>query len=560
MSLRHRPARRALTGVGVAVALLAGCTPGDDLPAPRAAADAAREGGTLVVGIGRPGSVDPLDAYEPNGLLIARTMCDTLIEIDPRDGSLEPGLASSWEVQDNGTQLSLRIRKGARFSDGRKVTARDVAYSLSRAASPSFAGRSAELLSPIAGWPELRGEADSRDPRARKELLGVRALTSDTVRVDLRFPLADAIRLFAHPVTAPVSRPATEADPEGGAARPVCSGPYRLAQPWKAAATTIALERVPGYTGRSAVRTNGGAGYAARIEFVVEGGPDAGAGRVHVVVPPPGSTAAPAPGSERVTGPSPGIELIGLPAGTTSPFRDATVRRALSLALDREKLAAAVGSGARAPARGFVPPALPGVHRRGACGERITAGPDAARARGLLAEAPVELNAGPLRLFYNDEGRNKALAEEVAAQWRDSLGLQIQAAPIPFEELLTAATTGSGVAGPFRISWSAPYPSADALLAPLFSGGATNQANLGRWNDPVWDRSLNREARKAGDEDDRRLQYQQLEDRLCETMPAIPLLWEQAVVDVRPDAVAAPDGTYIDPLTGLPDLRNLWLR
>lgn len=557
-----RIGRRSAVVVVVIAALVAACTPGDDLPPPRAAAGGAREGGTLVVGIGRPGSIDPLDAYEPNGLLIARTMCDTLIEIDPRDGSLEPGIASSWEVQDNGTQLSLRIRKGARFSDGRKVTARDVAYSLSRAASPSFAGRSADLLSPIYGWPELRGETDSRDPRARKELLGVRALTSDTVRIDLRFPLADAVRLFAHPVTAPVSRQATESDPNGGAARPVCSGPYRLAKPWTAAATAIALERVPGYRGRSAVRTNGGSGYAERIELVVAGGPEAAtlASRAQLIVPPPGETAAPSAGFERVTGPAPGIELIGLPAGTTSPFRDATVRRALSLALDRDRLAAAVGSGARVPARGFIPPAFPGVHRRGACGERITAGADGARAMAMLEQAPVELNTGPLRLFYNDEGRNKALAEEVAAQWRDNLGLQIQAAPVPFEELLTTATTGSGMTGPFRISWSAAYPSADALLAPLFSGGATNQANLGRWNDPVWDRTLNREARKAGDEDDRRLQYQQLEDRLCETLPAIPLLWEQAILDVRPDAVAAPARTYLDPLTGLPDLRNLWLR
>lgn len=553
--------RAALAIVLVAVALLAACTPGDDLPPPAAAAAGAREGGTLVAGIGRPGSVDPLDAYEPNGLLIARTMCDTLVEIDPRDGSIEPGLASSWEVQDNGTQLSLRIREGARFSDGRKVTARDVAYSLSRAASPSFAGRSADLLSPIFGWPELRGEAESRDPRARKELLGVRALTSDTVRIDLRFPLADAIRLFAHPVTAPVSRQATESNPDLGASRPVCSGPYRLARPWTASDTTIALERVPGYTGRSAVRTNGGAGYAARIELVVAGGPEAGAlpNRAQLIVPPPGETVAPPPGFERVAGPAPGIELIGLPAGTTSPYRDATVRRALSLALDRERLATSVGSGARVPARGFVPPALAGVHRRGACGERITAGPDGARAKAMLEQAPVELNTGTLRLFYNDEGRNKALAEEVAAQWRDNLGLQIQAAPVPFDEMLTAATSGAGLTGPFRISWSAPYPSADALLAPLFSGGATNQANLGRWNDPAWDRSLNREARKAGDEDDRRLQYQQLEDRLCETMPAIPLLWEQAILDVRTGAVASPGGTYLDPLTGLPDLRNLWL-
>jgi ABC-type oligopeptide transport system substrate-binding subunit len=537
---------RRWLALGAAVVLFGACTRGSTTAHPLAAATGSRAGGTLTVGFGRPGSVDPLDAYEPNGLLIARTMCDTLLEIDPRTGSLRPGLASSWEIQDNGTQFSMRLRKGARFSDGRKVTAADVAFSLSRAANPAFAGRAAELLSPIVGWPELRGETKSSNPRTRKELVGVRALTSDTVRIDLRFPLADAIRLFTHPVTAPVSKRATEADPDRAAAQPTCAGPYRLAQPWTASASTIVLERVRSYDARSTTRTRGGAGYADRIEFLVGEAP------ADVVVPHP--TDATRAGMERVSGPAPGAEFVGLPAGTTSPFRERVVREALSAALDRERLTTVVGADSRAPALGFLPPSL---GRTTSCGDRVPLRADVTRAKALLGGAHIELTSQAMQLFFNDDGRNRTLVEDVAAQWRDALGLNVQTVALPFDELVSKATLGAGMPGPFRVSWSAAYPSADAQLAPLFSGGATSQANFGRWSDPQWDRSLNREARKADNEADRRVQYQRLQDRLCQTLPAIPLLWQRAILDVNPARVG---GTFLDPVTGAPNPREIWVR
>lgn len=544
---------RRLAAALALLALAAACTPGGDGGAAAPAAAGSRVGGTLVVAVGQPGSVDPLDAYEPNGLLIARTMCDTLVDIDPRSGEVVPGLAESWTISDRGAQISFRIRDGARFSDGSRVTAEDVVYSLSRAASPGFAGRSADLLEPIAGWPAMRGAEKSGDPRARRRLLGVQAVTGDTVRILLQRSQADAVGLFSHPVTAPVSRDATRADPDRATRQPVCSGPYRLDRPWSPADRSIVLSAVPGYRGRSSVRGRGGAGYAARIELRVGGGAAAAA-----VDTRGGSD--PAPGLARMTGPSPGAELIGLPQGQTSPYRLAGVRQALSLALDRTRLVERTGSGRREVARGFIPPTLAGTFRPAACGSAAPARADVARAKRLLAQSTVDLGTAPVRITFNDEGTNRAVAEEVAAQWRENLDLAVDVRAVPFPEMLSAATSGSGLAGPFRISWAAAYPSADAHLVPLFAAGSTNQANLGRWNDPQLERSLSREARRAGDDGDRRLAHRRLEDRLCETMPAIPLTWAVAVVDVDRAAVAAAGDRFLDPTTGLADLRQIWLK
>jgi ABC-type oligopeptide transport system substrate-binding subunit len=544
---------RRLAAAVASAALLLACTPGGDGGAGAPAAAGSHVGGTLVVAVGEPGSVDPLDAYEPNGLLIARTMCDTLIDVDPRTGAIRPGLASSWTISDHGSQMSFRIRKGARFSDGRRVTADDVVYSLSRAASPGFAGRAADLLEPIAGWPEMRGVKKSSDPRVRRRLLGVQAVTGDTVRVLLQRSQADAINLFSHPVTAPVSRHATAADPDRAARQPVCSGPYRLDRPWSPGDTSLVLSAVRSYRGRSPVRGRGGAGYAARIEVRI--GPQAAGAALDSR-----GGAAPAPGLTRVTGPAPGAELIGLPQGQSSPYRLAAIRRALSLALDRTRLVERTGGGRRQVARGFIPPTVAGTHRAAPCRTVIPAAADVARARALLGGAAVDLRAAPIRLTYNDEGTNRAVVEDVAAQWRENLGLTVEVRAVPFAEMLSAAAAGSGLPGPFRISWAAAYPSADAHLAPLFSAGATNLANLGRWNDPQLERALAREARRAGDAGDRRLAYRLIEQRLCQTMPAIPLTWARAAVDVDLARVAAPAGRFLDPTTGLPDLRQVWLR
>lgn len=551
----------AATVAGVmAAAVLAGCSPGDGGgPQGRAAADGAEVGGTLRVAIGRPGSVDPLDAYEPDGLLVAATMCDTLVELDPRTGELAPGLAESWTVLDEGTRISFRLRRSARFSDGRRIRPEDVVASLTRAASPAFAGRAAPLLSGIAGFDDLQREVQAVDSRRRLRLSGVRSLSQDTVQVSFAEPSADAVRLFTHPVTSPVSRRSIEDDPAAAARQPVCSGPYRLVEPWSPGASTFTLERVPGFEGRSTTASRGGAGYVERIEVQV-----AAAGAVPEGVDVVAGTAvgpAPPPGLERRTGPSPAVEYLALPHGPSSPFGELGLRRAVDLALDRSRLAEVAGA-AVAPATSFLPPTLPATARPDPCGaDRLRPTADPAGARALLDAAGADPAALSLRLATNDDGTNRAVVEEMATQLRANLGATVEVTVTPFEELLAAATTGTGLEGPVRVSWAAPYPSADAHLAPLFLGSATTAANLGRWDDPVWDRLLVEEARESGDDGDRVLLHRRLEDRLCELLPSLPLVRALARADVAARVGSAlPGGTPLDPLTGRVALRELHLR
>src|SRR5688572_5213534 len=132
-----RSLRGATIFVASAALVTAACA--RDAGGPTSAPGGAEFGGTLSVVVGAIGSIDPASAYEPNGELVARTMCDTLLQADPVTGELKPGLADSWLVSDDGVRITVRISRRARFSDGSKVDASDVVRSLTRAASPELA-------------------------------------------------------------------------------------------------------------------------------------------------------------------------------------------------------------------------------------------------------------------------------------------------------------------------------------------------------------------------------------------------------------------------------------
>lgn len=536
----------------------------------RPAADGVERGGTLRIAIGIPGSIEPSNAYEPNGAFVARTMCDSLLAADPVTGDLRPAIAESWQVSDDGSRINLKLRKDATFSSGRQVTPDDVVWSLSRAASAAYAGQAADLLSPIAGFAVIRGNEEAETERDREQLAGVRQSTSSAVEIHLAAPAADYLTVLTHPVAAPLDREAAEADPEGFARAPVCSGPYRVREPASTAdGSVIRLERTPGFEGRGTAYVAGGAGFADEIELHVRADQTAAAADVAsgaldaVALTSPSEAPA---GTEVVSGPSPRMELLALPQGATGPFGERGLRVALSQAIDRERLAADVHGGARAAATRFLPPALGTANldtdddRGGApCRSTVPPSGDVDAARRTLAEAGIDLRQTPLTLTVNGDHDNVRMAEAVAAQWRDAFALDVKVETVTYDALLAKAEQGA-FTNPFRVSWTAPVVSADAWLRPLFHTGASNLGNLGRYGNPDFDRLLDEEAREASELDDRRLAYLRAEALLCREVPAIPLTTDVAHFAIRPDRLQKAGETWVDTTTGDLNLREIAVR
>src|SRR3954451_20101689 len=120
----------------------------DLAPRPVAAVSDATTGGTITVGIAAPISIDPalVSPADPSGSLVVRTMCDSLMSTDPVTGELRPDIASSVLVGGDGTILTVRLRRGVRFTDGSALTAADVAAALTRVARPEVASANAPML------------------------------------------------------------------------------------------------------------------------------------------------------------------------------------------------------------------------------------------------------------------------------------------------------------------------------------------------------------------------------------------------------------------------------
>jgi oligopeptide transport system substrate-binding protein len=498
----------------------------------------------LRVAIGAIGTVDPADAANPAETLVARTLCDSLLRVDPVTGELRAGLVRSWLVSDGGRRLTLRLRHGVRFSNGQRVTADDAAYALSRAASESFAGSQAALLEPVEGYDEIHGDRDATSSRHRRRLAGVTVVSEGSLEIALRRPDAEFLRVLAAPVAAPVPRRLATRAPEQFHDRPVCAGPYRLADAWHPGAPVITLHSM------------GGRG---AIEFHITGDRAAGVaawrtGEVDVAAADAATT-----GDDVVAATGPHVEFVGVPS--TAPFDQPRVRRALSRALDRTAIASA---GGRFPASRFLPPAAGPVTRRrsAACAAAVPAVGDAAAARADLDRVGVDLRGTALPLLYNDELGNRPVVEAVAKQWHDAFGLDVQLVAEPWNLMLRDLTGAQPYAGAFRMGWTPPVTGPDAYLAPLFSSdGAIGTTNLARVTDSGFDRALTRDARRPASGRDRLLEYRRLEERLCRRLPLIPVTFSQPRWLVRGGAVRVPaHGDVLDRATATPRLRELVMR
>lgn len=548
--------RRAVVAGLLAGVVASGCTvPGTSPPAPAASVDAAiAPGGTITVAITAPGSLDPVSATSPSAQLVSSLLCETLLTIDPVDGSLRPGLVESWAVSDGGSSIQLKLNRKAMFHDGAAVDSRAVVNSIRRMVSPETASPMAELLAQLGGYEEYRRSVEDGDETVTL-LRGARVIEPWSLEIILSKKDPDFVRTLAHRATAPVRASAAAADPIAFARSPVCAGPYELEEPVAPDAAEIRLRRRAAYSNKAAGYTRGGAGWAERIVFKVV--PDEGAayaawtrGEVDIAGVPSDKLpeARARYGDAVVSARSGQVEYIGLPYGAQSAFNGDEIRQALAAAIDRRRIATEVYGGSRAPATGFIPPIAGKAHRPDAC-------------RFVAPSSPPDLPEQPVRFYFNDEFNHRRLAQAVADQWKEALGLTVELVPMNWDEYLQRATLAAGFDGAFRVSWTPKTNAAVDYIRPLFHSSFTGSTNWQGFADSEVDEALDLDVAKATDEGDRILLLQKIEDDLCRRLPLIPIVFSESHVVVQKERLmsARRDGSILG-ADGMVMLRELALR
>ncbi|WP_235953312.1 ABC transporter substrate-binding protein [Salipiger sp. PrR002] len=135
---RHTPARTMRIGAALLTAALLSST--------ALTAQAETPPNMLVIAqrIDDIKTMDPAESFEFTGADISRNVYESLVDFDPMDldSGFQPALAESWEVSEDGTQITFTMADGHVFASGNPVTAKDAEFSLRRAVmlnkTPSF--------------------------------------------------------------------------------------------------------------------------------------------------------------------------------------------------------------------------------------------------------------------------------------------------------------------------------------------------------------------------------------------------------------------------------------
>ncbi|MQY09648.1 peptide ABC transporter substrate-binding protein [Actinomadura macrotermitis] len=472
--------------------------------------DGARSGdGTFVVGHAEPDHLVPGNTTSSYAFDVLSGLFENLVGLT-KDGKTVNQAAASVTSTDQKV-WTIKIRPGQRFHNGEPVTATSFVDAWNNAAYGPNAYEANDYFSHFLGYADLNPEDGKTKPKTDK-LSGLQAVDESTLKVTLSAPFSQFPLLLTYPAFAPMPK-AAFTDLKAYENHPIGNGPYQMSGDWQ---RNGAIKLVPfaGYTGTRKPRNKGVTwkSYSNADTTYT----DLRAGRIDIMQTIP---AAKVPEAKRILGDRfltrqmGTTDYLGFPL-FTGRFNSPDLRRAISMAIDRQGINKAVYNGDYIPADSLLPAVIPG-HRPNACGEACTYDP--AKAKQLFDKAGGF--KGTLELYFSS-------AQPTYAQWmqivanslKQNLGItDIQFRQIPAADYFSTLSK-KAEKGPYRQNWEADYPSAQNYLENMW-GGAGNKMG---WKSKEFD-DLIAKGNQAGSEQEALRFYNQAEDVALREMPQIPL-------------------------------------
>ena len=343
----------AVLGISAVGGTLAACggtaAPSGGSSAKPAASGQPVAGGELKVAFpaeeaGDTPTLDPIMKISTYGNIITEALYDTLVYQDPKDNTIKPGLATSWEASDDGKAYTFKLRPEAKFHDGTPVNAEAVKLTFDRAADRQYLPQNAYTTVLMEAYD--RSEViDEHTVKVSTKDRRVNFLPSTMGRSYLGIVSPTAVKKYGVPAYGD---------------HPTGSGPYRFVE-WQHG-SHITIERNPDYKWGSPIFSNQGPPRVNRITFsyIPEASTRLAAlqsGEVNAILGVPEANLA------ALTA-DPHFEVLkALKNGAPSrininnqrfPTDDVAVRRAISQAIDREALNKTVLFGQDKPYEGFL--------------------------------------------------------------------------------------------------------------------------------------------------------------------------------------------------------------
>ncbi|MFC2051434.1 peptide ABC transporter substrate-binding protein [Chloroflexota bacterium] len=463
-----------------------------------------------------PHTLDPAVSGEARSHQYIMQLFGGLVRLDD---NLEPALniAQEWKVSDDGRTYTFYLHHDVRFHDGRGVKAQDFEYSWQRACDPATGSSTAgTYLGDIVGVSDvLAGKS--------KEISGVRVIDDYTLEVTIDAPKSYFLSKLTYPTTFVVDSNNVESGNKWWRS-PNGTGPFKLKQ-WDEN-NQLVLERNGLYYGK-----------LAEVGFVVfhlwggvpmnlyETG-EIDVGDVYVDYIDRVTDEAGPFYRELVVTPELSFYYIGFDT-TKPPFDDVNVRRAFSLAIDKDKLVSLVFRNTVQRADGILPPGMPGFNK-----DLSGLNYDVDKARRLIRESRYGDVSKLPPITITTAGWGGLISQEIEAavyQWRQNLGVEVKVRQLEPETFFYNLKQEKDEM--FDMGWIADYPHPQDFLDILFHSEADN--NYSEYSNPEVDSLLERASVEQDNEMSLAL-YRQAEQKLVDDAACLPIYFGRNYVLVKP--------------------------
>ena len=480
-----------------------------------------------------PETLDPALNSAIDGANTIITIFEPLLLIN-ENNEVIGGQAESWETSEDGLTWTFTMRDGLKWSDGTDLNAKDFEYSFKRMVDPNTAAPYAETcLGMIDGFEEAAGFPDADgNPTAEPNPDALNVKASDdgkTLTIVLSYPCSYFDKMAAFATMSPVQQATVEANGDSwctSADTFVSNGPYMITD-WTPS-ERIVLTKNPNYVGgwdsskivsdtiTLLLLEDSSASYAAY---------NSGEAQLIKDVPTdeiPSLTKA-EDGGDFYVDTILGTYYVSLNLQRDA-FKDAKVRKALSLAIDRDYVANTIMQGTYSAADSIVGPGIvdeSGYFHDNGNAPYISADYEAnlAEAKKLLEEAGYPNGEGYPTIEYstNDAGYHVPLAEYLQQAWGD-LGITLTINKMEWSSFTPARRAGEYDVA--RNGWVMDYNDPSNML-DLFC--TSNGNNDGKYANPDFDAAI--DASRVADSAEHFAQLHKAEDILMEDMGCLPIAY-----------------------------------
>ena len=480
-----------------------------------------------------PETLDPALNSAIDGANTIITIFEPLLLIN-ENNEVVGGQAESWETSEDGLTWTFTMRDGLKWSDGTDLNAKDFEYSFKRMVDPNTAAPYAETcLGMIDGFEEAAGFPDADgNPTAEPNPDALNVKASDdgkTLTIVLSYPCSYFDKMAAFATMSPVQQATVEANGDAWCTSPdtfVSNGPYMITD-WTPS-ERIVLTKNPNYVGgwdsskivsdtiTLLLLEDSSASYAAY---------NSGEAVLVKDVPTdeiPSLTKA-EDGGDFYVDTILGTYYVSLNLQRDA-FKDAKVRKALSLAIDRDYVANTIMQGTYSAADSIVGPGIvdeSGYFHDNGNAPYISADYEAnlAEAKKLLEEAGYPNGEGYPTIEYstNDAGYHVPLAEYLQQAWGD-LGITLTINKMEWSSFTPARRAGEYDVA--RNGWVMDYNDPSNMLDLFCSGNGNND---GKYSNADFDAAI--DASRVADSAEHFAQLHKAEDILMEDMGCLPIAY-----------------------------------